>query len=213
MFTARRLFNQQALDFGFISRRNDTRIAEITLLFFSLFGQDVTMISVFALNLTCAGESKTLLCSGICFHFWHNCKMFWLNIARKDNFFFVIVQQIGNFSTEAVCRPRFFASLRMTNKVGAYDGQLIKCGLYRSPKSSKRTMISSKVFVFLSAVCPRRTLSSPINVGKQQPRRYTRYQLCGLSAFPALLELLCLLDLLESLAYTNLAVIPETKSP
>ena len=216
MFTARRLFNQQALDFGFISRRNDTRIAEITFLFFSLFGQDVTVISVFALNLTCAGESKTLLCSGICFHFWHNCKMFWLNIARKDNFFFVIVQQIGNFSTEAVCRPRFFASLRMTNKVGAYDGQLIKCGLYRSPKSSKRTMISSKVFVFLSAVCPRRTrrtLSSPINVGKQQPRRYTRHQLCCLSAFPALLELLCLLDLLESLAYTNLAVIPETKSP
>ena len=42
--------------------------------------------------------------------------MFWLNIARKDNFFFVIVQQIGNFSTEAVYRPRFFASLRMTNK-------------------------------------------------------------------------------------------------
>ena len=187
MFTARRLFNQQALDFGFISRRNDTRIAEITFLFFSLFGQDVTVISVFALNLTCAGESKTLLCSGICFHFWHNCKMFWLNIARKDNFFFVIVQQIGNFSTEAVCRPRFFASLGMTNKIGAYDGQLIKCGLYRSPKSSKRTMISSKVFVFLSAVCPRRTLSSlssPINVGKQQPRRYTRLsiKICGATA-------------------------------
>ena len=113
----------------------------------------------------------------------------------------------------ALVQNRFFASLGMTNKVGAYDGQLIKCGLYRSPKSSTRTMISRKVFVFLSAVCPRRTLSSPINVGKQQPRRYTRYQLCGLSAFPALLELLCLLDLLESLAYTNLAVIPETKSP
>ena len=76
---------------------------------------------------------------------------------------------------------RFFASLRMTNKVGAYDGQLIKCGLYRSPKSSKRTMISSKVFVFLSAVCPLRTLSSPINVGKQQPCRYARLsiKICG----------------------------------
>ena len=65
------LFNQQVLDFGLISRRNDTRIAEVTLLFRRLFGQDVTVISVLALNLSCAGEGKTLLRRGISFHFRH----------------------------------------------------------------------------------------------------------------------------------------------
>ena len=51
-----------------------SRIAEVTLLFFSLFGQDVTVISVLTLNLTCAGEGETLLRSGISFHFWHGRK-------------------------------------------------------------------------------------------------------------------------------------------
>ena len=65
------LFHQQILDFGLVGRRNDPRIAEVALLFRRLFGQDVTVISVFALDLSCAGERKTLLCSGIGFHFRH----------------------------------------------------------------------------------------------------------------------------------------------
>ena len=65
------LLNQQVLDLGLVGVRYGTRVAEITLLFLSLFGQDMTVISVLTLDLTCAGESKTLLCSGISFHFWH----------------------------------------------------------------------------------------------------------------------------------------------
>ena len=65
------LLDQQVLDFGLVGRRNDTRIAEVALLFRRLFGQDVTVISVLALDLSCAGEAKTLLRSGIGFHFRH----------------------------------------------------------------------------------------------------------------------------------------------
>ena len=65
------LFYEQVLDFGLIGCRNDTRIAEVTLLFRRLFGQDVTVISVLALDLSCAGEGKTLLRRGIGFHLWH----------------------------------------------------------------------------------------------------------------------------------------------
>ena len=61
----------QVLDFGLVGRRNGSRIAEVALLFRRLFGQDVTVISVFALDLSCAGEGKTLLRSGIGFHFRH----------------------------------------------------------------------------------------------------------------------------------------------
>ena len=69
--SAGRLFDQQVLDFGLVGRRNRTRVAEVTLLFRRLFGQDVTVISVFTLDLSCAGEGKTLLRSGIGFHFRH----------------------------------------------------------------------------------------------------------------------------------------------
>ena len=68
---ADRLFDQQALDFGFVSRRNGARIAEVAFLFRRFFGQDVTVISVLALDLSCAGEGKTFLRRGIGFHFRH----------------------------------------------------------------------------------------------------------------------------------------------
>lgn len=66
-----RLFDQQVFDFGFVGRRNGTRIAEVAFLFRRLFGQDVTVISVLTLDLSCAGEGKTLLRRGIGFHFRH----------------------------------------------------------------------------------------------------------------------------------------------
>ena len=69
-----KLLNQQLQKLRLIYARYDARVAEVTLLFCSLFGQDVTVISVLTLDLTCAGERKTLLCSGICFHLWHNRK-------------------------------------------------------------------------------------------------------------------------------------------
>ena len=50
--SARKLLDEQVLDFGFVSRRNGTRIAEVAFLFRRLFGQDVTVISVFALDLS-----------------------------------------------------------------------------------------------------------------------------------------------------------------
>ena len=66
-----RLLYEQALDLGLVGSLHGRSVAEIALLFLSLFGQDVTVISVLALDLTCAGESKAFLCSGISFHFWH----------------------------------------------------------------------------------------------------------------------------------------------
>ena len=59
------------LDLCLICSLNGARIAQVTLLCSRFFGQDVTVISVFALDLSCSGERKTLLCSGIGFHFRH----------------------------------------------------------------------------------------------------------------------------------------------
>ena len=59
------LLDQQVLDFGLVGRRNDTRIAEVALLFRRLFGQDVTVISVLALDLSCAGEGKRFFAAAL----------------------------------------------------------------------------------------------------------------------------------------------------
>lgn len=69
--TAVELLNQQVLNFGLVGRRNEPRIAEVTLLFLGFLSQDVAVISVLALDLSCAGEGETLLRSGIGFHFRH----------------------------------------------------------------------------------------------------------------------------------------------
>lgn len=69
------LFYQQALDFGLVGRRNDPRVAEIAFLFLGFLSQDVVVISVLTLDLSCAGEGETLLRSGICFHFRHFVKV------------------------------------------------------------------------------------------------------------------------------------------
>ena len=44
---------------------------QISLLLLCFLSQDVTVVSVMSLNLTCSGEAETLLCSGICLYFWH----------------------------------------------------------------------------------------------------------------------------------------------
>lgn len=71
MVSPDRLFYEQVLDFGLVGRRNGTRIAKVALLFRRLFGQDVTVISVLTLDLSCAGEGKAFLRRGIGFHFRH----------------------------------------------------------------------------------------------------------------------------------------------
>ena len=67
----KKLLNQQLLDLGLVGSRNGARIAQVTLLLSRLFGQDVTVISVLTLDLTCAGEGESLLRRGISFHFGH----------------------------------------------------------------------------------------------------------------------------------------------
>ena len=96
------LFHQQILDLCLIGSGNGARIAQVTLLFSRFFGQDVTVISVFALDLSCAGERKTLLCSGISFHFWH---------CRKSNLVKHSVQRYELFR-RFFARRRFFTARR-----------------------------------------------------------------------------------------------------
>lgn len=44
---------------------------KISLLLLSLLCQDMTVISVLSLDLSCSGKLETLLCCGFCFNFWH----------------------------------------------------------------------------------------------------------------------------------------------
>ena len=123
-----RLLYEQALDFGLVGSRHGRSVAEIALLFLSLFGQDVTVISVLALDLTCAGESKTLLCSGISFHFWH---------CRKSNLVKLSVQRYELFRRFFALR-RFFRGGRMPSSDF--------CPRNLRMKTEFRTFIGQKLF-------------------------------------------------------------------
>ena len=44
---------------------------QITLLLLGLLCQNVAVVSVMSLNLTCSGERESLLRAGVCLNFWH----------------------------------------------------------------------------------------------------------------------------------------------
>ena len=44
---------------------------QVTLLLLGLLRQDVAVVSVMSLDLTCSGKRESLLGSGVCLYFWH----------------------------------------------------------------------------------------------------------------------------------------------
>ena len=44
---------------------------QISLLLLCLLSQNVTVISVMTLDLTCTGKAESLLCTGVSLYFWH----------------------------------------------------------------------------------------------------------------------------------------------
>jgi len=44
---------------------------QVALLLLGLLGQNVAVVSVVSLDLTCSGERESLLGSGVCLYFWH----------------------------------------------------------------------------------------------------------------------------------------------
>ena len=46
-------------------------VVKISLLLLRLLSQNVTVISVLTLDFACSSKRETLLCSGLCFNFWH----------------------------------------------------------------------------------------------------------------------------------------------
>lgn len=65
---------------------NLTVISKISLTFGGLFGQNVAFEGMFALDLTCTGQRKSLLCARICLHFWH---FVVFKIYKRTYFFFL----------------------------------------------------------------------------------------------------------------------------
>ena len=49
----------------------DSRMNQITFLLLCLLGQNVTVVSMMSLDLTCSGETESLLGTGVRFNFWH----------------------------------------------------------------------------------------------------------------------------------------------
>ncbi len=50
---------------------DDCLMHQITFLFLCLLSQNVTVVSVMSLDLTCSGETESLLCTGVSLYFWH----------------------------------------------------------------------------------------------------------------------------------------------
>ena len=50
---------------------DQTGLCKISLLFFGLFGQNMTLISMFPFDFSCSGKGEPLFGTGISLHFWH----------------------------------------------------------------------------------------------------------------------------------------------
>lgn len=46
-------------------------VVEVALLLFRFLRQNVRVVSVMSLDLTCSGELETLFCAGVRLYFWH----------------------------------------------------------------------------------------------------------------------------------------------
>jgi len=48
-------------------------MVEVSLLLLGLLGQDVAVVGVVTLYLAGSGQYESLLSTGVCLYFWHNC--------------------------------------------------------------------------------------------------------------------------------------------
>ena len=69
MFGRRLAHAEEFANLLHIGAVNESNVVEVTLLLLGLLGQDVTVISVVTLDLTCSGECETLLGTGISLYF------------------------------------------------------------------------------------------------------------------------------------------------
>ena len=65
------LGKQHAFHAGLVVAAHEGRVVEVALLCRLLLGQDVTVVSMLALDFAGAGEGETLFGSGFGFHSWH----------------------------------------------------------------------------------------------------------------------------------------------
>ena len=54
-----------------IGRHDQVAVLQVALLLLGFLRQDVAVVSVVSLDLTCTGERESLLGAGICLYFWH----------------------------------------------------------------------------------------------------------------------------------------------
>ena len=60
---------QQVANLLHVRHVDDGRTNQVALLLLGFLGQNVAVVSVVSLNLTCSGEGETLLGTGVCLYF------------------------------------------------------------------------------------------------------------------------------------------------
>ena len=72
LLTVKGLFHAQLqFDIWEVSIVNQSGVRKIALTFCSLFGQDVALKCMLALDFATSSDGESLLCTGFCFHFRH----------------------------------------------------------------------------------------------------------------------------------------------
>ena len=74
------LRKQHSFDALLVVAAHEGRVVEVALLGRLLLGEDVTVVSMLAFDLTGAGEGETLLGSGFCFHCRHYFTVFFVRL-------------------------------------------------------------------------------------------------------------------------------------
>ena len=62
---------QEFLYLFYVSAVNQSHMDEVSLLLLGLLRQDVAVVSVLSLDLTCSGKGKPFFGTGISLYFWH----------------------------------------------------------------------------------------------------------------------------------------------
>ena len=62
---------EELLDIRFVSVSYSAGVGQIALLLLGLFGQDVALVGMFSLDLSCSGKGEPLFGTGISLNLWH----------------------------------------------------------------------------------------------------------------------------------------------
>lgn len=65
------LQTEKSFNVTFVNLADSAEVGEVAFLLLGFLSENVALVSVFSLDLSCSGKSKALFSTGISLNFWH----------------------------------------------------------------------------------------------------------------------------------------------